>query len=182
MVYVLDFGSQYSHLIVRRIRELGVFAELVSPHTSLETLKTAEALILSGGPQNLSESSALRVDKGVFNLGLPMLGVCYGLQLMAYELGGKVKAGKKREYGPATVTVKSGNALFKGLRPNQQTWMSHGDEVSVLPKGFANIGTSTNCKNAAIANETKKFYGIQFHPEVTQTANGMKILDNFLKH
>src|SRR3989344_3159449 len=105
MIYVLDFGSQYSHLITRRIRELGVYAELVRHTTSLDKLKRAGGIILSGGPQNLSDSTALRIDKAVFELGIPVLGICYGMQLTAYELGGKVKTGKKREYGPMEITI-----------------------------------------------------------------------------
>ena len=114
-IAVLDFGSQYSHLIVRRIRELGVYAELLAPETPAEKLKGFKAIVLSGGPQNLSESTALKADPKVYKLGVPILGVCYGMQLMAHQLGGKVKAGKKREYGPTLVQLSSDSALFKGL-------------------------------------------------------------------
>src|SRR3989338_8804637 len=119
LIYVLDFGSQYSPLIVRRIREMGVRAELLQPDASIEQLKQAKGIVLSGGTQNLSETSALRVDKAVFSLGIPILGICYGLQLMAYELGGKVKAGKKKEYGPATLLISGKTKLFTGLSKKQ---------------------------------------------------------------
>lgn len=181
MIYVLDFGSQYSHLITRRIRELGVFAELVAPNIPLSKLKNADGIILSGGPQNLSDSNALRVEKKIFNLGFPILGICYGMQLTAYELGGRVRAGKNREYGPTEVRIIRKSKIFSGLKNRQRTWMSHGDQVTKLPKGFVTIASSLNCPVAAIASEHKKIYGLQFHPEVAHTENGMKILANFLK-
>ena len=181
MIYVLDFGSQYSHLITRRIRELGVLAELVAPNISLDKLKSADGIILSGGPQNLSDSDALRVDKKIFNLGVPILGICYGMQLTAYELGGRVKAGKKREYGPTDIKIIKPGKLFAGLKPNQRTWMSHGDQVVRLPKGFTKIAGSVNCPIAAMSNQAKNIYCLQFHPEVIHTENGKKILENFIK-
>ncbi|MDP3724860.1 MAG: glutamine-hydrolyzing GMP synthase [Nanoarchaeota archaeon] len=181
MIYVLDFGSQYSHLITRRVRELGVYAELVPPNIPAAKLKNAEGIIFSGGPQNLSSSGALRADKAIFHLGIPLLGICYGLQLMAYELGGKVTAGRKREYGRTDVRITGASPIFRGLQANQETWMSHGDHVTKLPAGFRVIASSKNCPIAAISNETKKMYGLQFHPEVIHTKNGMKMLDNFLK-
>jgi GMP synthase (glutamine-hydrolysing) len=181
MIYVLDFGSQFSHLITRRIRELGIYAELVPSDFPLAKLKQAEGIILSGGPQNLSDSSALRIDRRVFNLGIPILGICYGMQLIAFELGGEVKAGKTREYGPTEVKVNNANPLFAQLAPRQLAWMSHGDQVTSLPNGFARIATSKNCRIAAIADEKRKIYGLQFHPEVIHTTNGQKILANYLK-
>ncbi len=180
MIYVLDYGSQYSHLITRRIRELGVFAELVPHNFPLAKLKKAAGIILSGGPQNLSASNALRIDKTVFNLGIPILGICYGMQLCAYELGGRVKAGRKREYGPTEIAIKKPGKLFAGLAKRQDTWMSHGDQVVKLPKGFVGIASSENCRFAAMADESRKIYGLQFHPEVIHTRNGMKILENFI--
>ena len=180
IIYVLDFGSQYSHLITRRIRELGVYAELVAPNIDLSKLKDAKGIILSGGPQNLSDSDSLKVDRKVFDLGIPILGICYGMQLTAFMLGGKVKAGKKREYGPTEIKI-SKYPLFQGLKSNQMTWMSHGDQVIKMPKGFSKIASSLNCPISAIANSAKKIYGLQFHPEVVHTPNGTKILDNFLK-
>ena len=181
MIYVLDFGSQYSHLITRRIRELGVYAELVAPDISLAKLRPAEGIILSGGPQNLSDSDALRVDKKIYSLGIPVLGICYGMQLTAFELRGKVRAGKKREYGPTEIKILKSTPLFSGLKSNQMTWMSHGDQVVRMPKGFAKIAGSDNCPIAAMADERNRLYGLQFHPEVVHTKNGTKILANFLK-
>lgn len=181
MIFVLDYGSQYSHLIVRRIRELGVYAELVPHNHPLKKLRQAAGIVLSGGPQNLSEKNALRVDKRVFALGRPILGICYGLQLTAYELGGQVVAGKKREYGPTEIVLTKKSPLFEGLSKKQMTWMSHGDQVNKLPKGFTAIATSQNCAIAAAADEKRKIYGLQFHPEVLHTLNGKKILENFLK-
>ncbi len=214
-IAVLDFGSQYSHLIVRRIREQGVYAELLSPEISAEKLKDYAGLVLSGGPQNLSgntnvrksirntkvrtesTSEVLKADPRLYTLGLPVLGICYGMQLMAHQLGGKVKAGTRREYGSTRVYLTGGteatrnkntertrkslkSLLFRGLSKEQVTWMSHGDQVTTVPKGFVRIARSENAPISAMANETKKFYGLQFHPEVTHTKNGTKILDNFL--
>ncbi len=180
MIYILDFGSQYSHLIVRRIREMGVFAELVSPDFELAKLADSRGIILSGGPQNLSEKGALRLDKRTFELGIPILGICYGHQLIAFELGGKVKAGKNREYGPTQVKVLKKTGIFRGLHTKEATWMSHGDQVTKLPKDFVLTASSPNCRCAAMANDSKKIYGLQFHPEVIHTANGRKILQNFV--
>lgn len=179
-IAVLDFGSQYSHLIVRRIRELGVYAELLSPEISAEKLQDYAAIVLSGGPQNLSESTALKADPRVYTLGLPVLGVCYGMQLMAHQLGGKVKAGTKREYGPTEITV-SKSKLFASLRPKQATWMSHGDQVTRVPKGFTITAKSDICPIAGMEDAKRNIYGIQFHPEVKHTENGMKVIENFLK-
>jgi len=178
-IYVLDFGSQYSHLITRRIRELGVYAELVPPNFPVKKLKNVRGVVLSGGPQNLSERNALRVSKAIFKLGRPILGICYGMQLTAFELGGKVKAGRTREYGPTKIRVRK-SPIFRGLKPAQMTWMSHGDQVTELPKGFEMIASSPSCQYAAMADEKRRTYGLQFHPEVIHTVNGAKILKNFL--
>ena len=175
MIIVLDFGSQYSHLIVRRIRELGVYAELVPHNLPLDKLKNAKGIVLSGGPQNLSGKSALRVNRAIFNLGIPILGICYGLQLIADELGGKVKSARHREYGPTEVTLAKTTGIFAGLSKKQMTWMSHGDQVVRLPQGFVQTAYSKNCANVAIADLKKKIYGLQFHPEVVHTKNGTKI-------
>ncbi|MBI4050573.1 MAG: glutamine-hydrolyzing GMP synthase [Candidatus Doudnabacteria bacterium] len=180
MIFVLDFGSQYSHLIVRRIREMGVFAELVPHNHALSELAKADGIILSGGPQNLSEKGALRVDRKIFRLDVPILGICYGHQLIAFELDGKVRAGKNREYGPALVTIKK-SAIFQNLKPKQSVWMSHGDQVVKLPKEFIHTASSQNCRYAAMAHEPKKIYGLQFHPEVVHTRNGRKMLARFVK-
>jgi len=180
VIAVLDFGSQYSHLIVRRIREQGVHAELF-PHTvPVTTLASFKGIILSGGPQNLSASDALRVDAKIFELGIPILGICYGMQLMAFELGGKVEAGDTKEYGHADVSVTRDSALFAGLEKNQHTWMSHGDTVTKAPAGFSVTAVSGACAIAAMEDAARRLYGIQFHPEVAHTVNGQKIIENFL--
>ncbi|MDO8620232.1 MAG: glutamine-hydrolyzing GMP synthase [bacterium] len=179
-IAVLDFGSQYSHLIVRRIRELGVHAELLRPDTSAEVLAKYAGIVLSGGPQNLSESRALKADPNIYTLGLPILGVCYGLQLIAHQLGGTVRAGDKREYGPVRVALSSAGKLFKGLSKEELTWMSHGDQVTKTPKGFSVTGKSDACPIVAIENVERGIYGIQFHPEVKHTEHGMVVLQNFL--
>ena len=181
LIYVLDFGSQYSHLITRRIREAGVLAELVSPDFDIKKLAEAKGIILSGGPQNLSEKSSLKVNKKVFDLGIPILGICYGMQLTAFMQGGKVKAGREREYGSTEVVIKKGSVVLRGLSKNQITWMSHGDQVVKLPKGFTTTATSKNCPIAGMENAKKKIYCLQFHPEVKHTAGGKKIIENFLK-
>jgi len=178
-IYVLDFGSQYSHLITRRVREMGVYAELVPPNFPVKKLKNVRGIILSGGPQNLSERGALRVSRAIFKLNRPILGICYGMQLTAFELGGKVKAGKTREYGPTKIRVRK-SPIFNGLKPAQMTWMSHGDQVTELPRGFEMIASSPSCQYAAMADDKRRLYGLQFHPEVIHTPNGSKILKNFL--
>lgn len=181
IIYVLDFGSQYSHLITKRIREAGVFAELVSPDFPLTTLAQSKGIILSGGPQNLSEKSALRVDKKLFDLGIPILGICYGMQLTAFMLGGKVKAGKKSEYGSTEIIIKKSSKILKGLSEKQIVWMSHGDQVVKLPKDFMVIADSENCSIAGMENVRQNIYCLQFHPEVKHTIGGKKIIGNFLK-
>ncbi|MFA6306699.1 MAG: glutamine-hydrolyzing GMP synthase [Patescibacteria group bacterium] len=181
IIYVLDFGSQYSHLITKRIREAGVLAELVSPDFPIDKLAQSKGIILSGGPQNLSDKSALRVNKKIFDLGVPILGICYGMQLTAFMLGGTVKAGKKREYGPAQITINKPSKIFIGLKKIQDTWMSHGDSVIKLPKGFMKIASSNNCLIASMADEKRKIYGLQFHPEVLHTTNGHMIIINFIE-
>ncbi len=181
IIFVLDFGSQYSHLIVRRIRELGVIAELVQCNYPLDKLAQAKGIVLSGGPQNLSVKGALHVSKAVFDLGVPILGICYGLQLIAHELGGKVKHARKREYGPTCVRIRKSSGLFQNVQGSQMTWMSHGDQVVKLPKGFTILASSANCPNVAIAHQKKKIFGLQFHPEVSHTISGKKILANFVR-
>ncbi len=179
-IYILDFGGQYTHLEARRIRQLHVFSEIVPADTSSDKLKDASGIILSGGPQNISESDALKCDPKIFELGVPVLGLCYGHQLMAHLLGGEVKQGKTKEYGTAELDIKDDNSIFKELEGSETVWMSHGDTVSKLPEGFKVIGSTSDCENAAVANEERKLYGFQFHPEVTHTFNGLKMLENFV--
>ncbi len=180
-IYVLDFGSQYSHLITRRIRELGVYAELVPVDFPFDKLKQAKGIVLSGGPQSLRNKTALRTSKAIFELGIPVLGICYGLQLIAHDLGGQVRKAKKREYGAAQITVTKPGKLFKGLPRTQQTWMSHQDQVVKLPHGFTATASSPNCRYVAIADESRNIFGLQFHPEVMHTAYGRDMIRNFIR-
>lgn len=180
-IAVLDFGSQYSHLIVRRIRELGVHAELLSPFTSASELSSYKGIVFSGGPQNLSDSDALVADPGIYELPVPILGICYGLQLMAHQLGGTVEAGEHREYGPTDVTITHTDGLFKGLNDSERTWMSHGDQVVSVPEGFVVTASSPTTEVVAMENRTRNCFGIQFHPEVVHTKNGMQVLENFVE-
>jgi len=181
LIYVLDFGSQFSHLIEKRLKEMGIEAELVAHDFPLAKLKNAAGIILSGGPQNLSEDTSLKVDKKIFTFGIPVLGICYGMQLMAHMLGGKVKAGKRGEYGPATIHLKTDNGLFASMDKTEDVWMSHGDSVTILPKGFSQIGNSEDCPVGAMMHPSKNFFGVQFHPEVDNTPHGRTILKNFTR-
>src|SRR3989344_4626129 len=159
MIYVFDFGSQYSQLIARRIRALGCEARLVSHQYPLQKLTDAKGIILSGGPDSVYEKEAASVSKKIFDLGVPVLGICYGMQLTCHVLGGKVQAGAKHEYGPAKLEVVGQSQLFKGIPKEHSVWMSHGDQVASLPKGFAQTGKSSNTLNAAMENAAKKLYG-----------------------
>lgn len=182
MIMVLDFGSQYNQLITRRIREFGVYSEL-HPHTitieEIEAIKPA-GIILSGGPNSVYGENAFRCDERVFDLGIPVLGICYGMQLMTMHFGGIVERAKGREYGKASIEVREGAALFKGLPEEQVAWMSHGDLVKQAPEGFVVDAVSPSCPIAAISNEEKKFFGVQFHPEVRHTEHGNELLRNFV--
>jgi len=179
-IIVLDFGAQYAHLIARRIRELHVYSEIKDPTASIEELKKAKGIILSGGPSSVYEKNAPAFNKKIFQLEIPILGLCYGHQLMAQETGGKVKPGKVKEFGTAKLEIKKFDKLFEGLRERENVWMSHGDSVAVLPPGFESIASTEDCPIAAMGNFEKNFFGLQFHPEVTHTVNGMKILSNFV--
>jgi len=181
-IVVLDFGAQYSQLIARRIRELNVFSVVLPCTASLEEIKSYHpaGIVLSGGPSSVYDADAPPADERVLHLGLPVLGICYGLQFMVYKLGGKVRAADKREYGHAQVELLSGDsALFKGLRGPLTVWMSHGDEAMELPPGFELIGTTSNAV-AAIQSPAQKWYAVQFHPEVHHTPQGTQILRNFV--
>lgn len=181
-VGILDFGSQYTHLIARRVRELGVYSEILPFNVSAEELsrRKVTAVILSGGPASVTEKNSPACDKKIFELGVPILGICYGQQLMAKLLGGKVRPSKEREYGKAELKIISKEGLFENLSANETVWMSHGDKVVKLPNGFSIIGTTRNAPFAAISDEKRKLYGVQFHPEVVHTPNGKKILENFV--
>jgi len=181
-IAILDFGSQYTHLIARRIRECGVYSEIVSYDIEATRLldKGVKGIILSGGPASVMARKSPVCDKNIFNIGLPVLGICYGAQLMARILGGKVSKAGAREYGKATLKVKSRENLFKGLTSKEIVWMSHGDKITALPSGFRIIGATDNCLAAAMENKDKTFYGVQFHPEVVHTPKGKMILKNFI--
>lgn len=177
MILIVDFGSQVSHLISRRMRSLGVHTELVSPSLTAEKARKAEGIILSGGPKSVYERNAFRIDPGILKLGIPVLGICYGHQLLAHLLGGKVVPGS-REYGKEILSAGK-SRLLKGLGKKERVWTSHGDSVVAAPKGFSSVGSTETCRIAAFENNEKKIYGVQFHPEVRHTPNGMRILRNF---
>ena len=179
-VIVLDFGAQYAHLIARRVRQLHVYSEIMPPAAPTEELRRAKGIILSGGPASVYEKDAPAFNPEIFSLGLPVLGLCYGHQLMAHALGGKVERGKVREYGLAKIEIRKKEPLFSGLAKKETAWMSHGDKVEALPHGFEVIASTPDCENAAVADLGRNFFGLQFHPEVTHTPNGMKILENFV--
>jgi GMP synthase (glutamine-hydrolysing) len=179
-IVVLDFGAQYSQLIARRIREQNVFSVVLPCTAPIDEIKSyaPAGIILSGGPSSVYDQDAPAADPRVFNLGLPVLGICYGLQLMTHVLGGKVRPADKREYGHATVEILDGSRLFTGLPKLLSVWMSHGDEAMELPQGFRLIGKTSNAV-AAIENPEKKMFAVQFHPEVHHTKLGTEILKNF---
>lgn len=181
-IVVLDFGSQYNQLITRRIREFGVFSELLSHKTTAEEIKkmNAKGIVFSGGPNSVYENGAFKVDPEIFNLGLPILGICYGMQLMTEYLGGNVEPANTQENGPAFIDISNtASGLFQELPDRQQVWMSHGDAVTTIPEGFEVVAVSSDCPFAAVENQEKKFYGVQFHPEVRHSTYGNDILKNF---
>lgn len=181
-IAILDFGSQYSQLIARRIREQYVYSELMRFDTSAETLaaRKPSGIVLSGGPSSVIEEGAPLCDPEIFNLNIPVLGICYGIQMTAKLLGGTVKPGQSREYGSARITVLDDNPLFKGLETDLKVWMSHGDQVENLPAGFKILAKTDICPVAAMGNEKRKIYGLQFHPEVVHTPPGTEILRHFI--
>jgi GMP synthase (glutamine-hydrolysing) len=181
-VLILDFGSQYTQLIARKIRELGVYSEILPFSTPLAKVRSfgPSALVLSGGPQSVYGKGAPHPPKGIFDLGVPVLGICYGVQLMAYFLGGEVIPSKMREYGSASLRVIDRSGLLAEVKDKEQVWMSHGDRLEKVPPGFVITGSTANTQAAAIENRGRKFYGVQFHPEVIHTKEGQKILANFL--
>ena len=183
-VLILDFGSQYTQLIARRIRELHVYCEIHPCTISLDRIRGmgAPAIILSGGPASVTSPDSPTIDPGVFDLGVPVLGVCYGLQLTCKLLGGKVERAEEREYGAATIELLSTEGLFQGfaLDDRVDVWMSHGDRVVSLPEGFEVIARSPNSPFAAVANTKRRIYGVQFHPEVAHSPRGIEMLESFL--
>ncbi|KRM79894.1 GMP synthase [Lapidilactobacillus dextrinicus DSM 20335] len=181
-IIVLDYGSQYNQLITRRIREFGVYSELLPNTITAAEVKAInpKGIILSGGPMSVYDDGAFDVDQEILNLGIPVLGICYGMQLLAYKLNGKVEPADNREYGKAEITVTDEQSpLFKGLPVDQTVWMSHGDLVREVPAGFHVVATSKNAPISSFANDDKKMYGIQFHAEVRNTEYGNEILRHF---
>jgi GMP synthase (glutamine-hydrolysing) len=182
-IVILDFGSQYTQVIARRVRECNVYSTILhynTPATEIARMKPS-GIILSGGPSSVYTKNAPLPDKEIFNLGLPVLGICFGVQLLAQFLGGKVEKGLKREYGKGTLTVKDGScALFAKLPKSLQVWNSHGDKLTKMPNGFKAVAVTENSEYAAIENRAKKFFGLQFHPEVVHTPRGKEVLSNFV--
>ena len=184
MIYVVDFGSQTAHLISRRVRDFGIDVEVIEPDEVLTKvkIKKPQGIILSGGPASVYAGSAPTVNPKLFDLGIPILGICYGQQLIAHLLpGGKTEKGTVREDGPATLVVDKPCILLEGVSPHSRIWMSHGDTVMSPPKGFEFVAHSETIPSAAMKNDTKKIYGVQFHPEVEHTEHGILVLRNFLE-
>ncbi|HEY5487210.1 MAG TPA: glutamine-hydrolyzing GMP synthase [Candidatus Limnocylindrales bacterium] len=181
-IVILDFGSQYSQLIARRVRELNVYSELLPFDTPWDQISRShpKAVILSGGPASVYEDGAPHPDPTIWSSGLPILGICYGMHLMAEALGGSVVSFERKEFGPAVVSVTSNDGLFAGIEPEQAVWMSHGDSIERLPEGFRSIARTDSTPYAAVADPNRRLYGIQFHPEVVHTRRGRDILRNFV--
>ena len=183
-ILILDFGSQYTQVIARRIRECQVYSEIIRFDTPAADVAASKpkGLILSGGPASVYDKGAPQIDPKIFSLGVPVLGICYGLMLMANHLGGRVVFSGRREYGAGVLHIKNGSELLGGLGEHLDVWNSHGDEVTALPKGFRIAGTTEGCDFAAVEDPQRKLYGLQFHPEVAHTPRGREILQNFLFH
>lgn len=177
---MLDFGGQYAHLIANRIRRLHTFAEILPPDTPVAALHDAAGLILSGGPASVYAADSPRFNEAILEAGIPMLGLCYGHHLLCHHLGGKVDPGETMEFGMARLRVVSATGVLAGLAGEERIWMSHRDTVTAVPDGFDVIGSTEDCPIAAMGNPQRRIYGLQFHPEVTHTECGMKILDNFI--
>lgn len=182
MVIVLDFGGQYNQLIARRVRECNVYCEVLPYTTSLEKIKALnpKGIIFTGGPNSVYDETSPHYQKEIFEIGVPILGICYGAQLIAYTLGGIVKTAPVSEYGHTEVEVDTTNVLFDGVSPTTVTWMSHTDYIAEAPAGFAITGHTPVCPVAAMSNDTDKIYAVQFHPEVMHSVEGMKVLSNFV--
>jgi GMP synthase (glutamine-hydrolysing) len=180
-ILILDFGSQYTQLIARRLRELGVYCEIHPCTARPEQIRAfrPRGVVLSGGPASVLAEGSPRADRVVYDLGVPVLGICYGLQLFAHELGGKVAGAAHREYGPASIDVKQSSALFQGLPAKLDVWMSHGDRVESLPPGFEPVASTPSSPFAAIEDRRRRLYAVQFHPEVVHTPRGAELLRNF---
>ena len=188
-ILILDFGSQYTQLIARRVREIGVYCELWAWDVTEQQIRefAPTGIILSGGPESTTEKNSPRAPEYVFNAGVPVLGVCYGMQTMAMQLGGLTETSNHREFGYASVNLQANDSLFANLNDNStasepklDVWMSHGDKVTRLPQNFQVTGTTPTCPIAAMSDESRRFYGVQFHPEVTHTKSGLALLTNFV--
>ena len=184
LVILLDFGAQYAQLIARRVRAANVYCEILPYHTPAAELaaRQPKGIIFSGGPASVLDADAPRCDAGVFELGVPVLGICYGMQLMTVMLGGTVETPDEREYGRVFVTVDDTDCLLQGVKPQIQTWMSHTLQVTQPPQGFRSTAHTAHCAFAAFENREKRFFGVQFHPEVSHCDQGQDILVNFLHH
>ncbi len=190
-ILILDFGAQYTQLIARRVRELGVYSEIHPWDITDEDVRRfrPKGIILSGGPESTTEAQAPAAPRAVFEIGVPVLGICYGMQTMAKQLGGKVATSEHREFGYAEVTATAPCRLLDGIADREDgkrravldVWMSHGDRVEAVPQGFRSVGTSVNAPFAAMADETRRYYGVQFHPEVTHTRQGARLLERFVR-
>ncbi|WDE98695.1 glutamine-hydrolyzing GMP synthase [Lentisphaera profundi] len=178
---VLDFGGQYAHLIANRVRRMGVYSEIVSPTAELSTLSSYKGLIFSGGPSSVYAAKSPSFNKDILNFNGPILGICYGHQLICHILGGEVKPGTVKEYGIARVAKSFDSPLYKGLSDSEVMWMSHGDSVAQIPDGFEITASTPDCPVASVQNLEKKIFGLQFHPEVTHSKSGLALMKNFLK-
>ncbi|MBU2055343.1 MAG: glutamine-hydrolyzing GMP synthase [Proteobacteria bacterium] len=182
MILIIDFGSQYNQLIARRVREHQVYCQIEPPDIGIAKIRALrpEGIILSGGPASIYEAKSPRADMGIFTLGIPVLGICYGLQFMVDALGGEVIRSKKREYGFAELLAGKAGAILAGVEKKTRCWMSHGDRIGRLPAGFRITASTENTEAAAVEDAKRRFYGLQFHPEVVHTAEGKRMLENFL--
>lgn len=182
LILVLDFGAQYSQLIARRVRECGVYSQIVPFNTSSDEIAklNPKGIIFSGGPASVKTAGSPRPDERVFSLGVPILGICYGLQVMSLMLGGEVICPEKKEYGIANIDIVAKSEILAAVPDRSQVWMSHGDSVVRIPEGFEVVASTPNCKYTAIENKAKKFYGVQFHPEVVHSVDGAKLIASFV--
>jgi len=189
-ILILDFGSQYTQLIARRVREIGVFSEIRAWDMSDEEIRAynPRGIVLAGGPESTTEAGSPRAPQAVFDLGVPVLGICYGMQTMAMQMGGMVESSNLREFGYAQIKTHGSASLLTDIKdhvdhdgsPLLDVWMSHGDKVTLMPEGFELMASTPSCPIAGMYNEAKKFYGVQFHPEVTHTLQGKRIFEHFV--
>jgi GMP synthase (glutamine-hydrolysing) len=184
VILIIDFGSQYNQLIARRVREEHVYCQIEPPWITMDQIKAMapQGIILSGGPGSIYEKNSPKADRAVFDLGIPILGICYGMQYMVDALAGEVKRAKKREYGFAKLRIRDSTGVFRGVSKETKCWMSHGDTITKIPEGFRVIASTPSTRVAATSHEARAFYGLQFHPEVAHTPAGKRMLKNFVLH